>query len=51
MEERKIIVMNEKDIKEILAEKYEKEVWNITIKVSNGDPQYPETSVYAEIRL
>lgn len=51
MTEYKIIELNEKDIKQILSEKYGTEVSDVYIEVSNGDPQYPKTSVYAEIRL
>ena len=49
--EHKIITLNENDIKEIIAEKFNCDLYNVKIKVSYGDPQYPQTSVYVEVKL
>ena len=51
MTEHKIITLNENDIKEIIAEKFNCDLYNVKIKVSYGDPQYPQTSVYIEVNL
>ena len=51
MIEHKIITLNENDIKEIIAEKFNCDLYNVKIKVSYGDPQYPQTSVYIEVNL
>lgn len=51
MTEHKIITLNENDIKEIIAEKFNCDLYNVKIKVSHGDPQYPQTSVYIEVNL
>ena len=51
MTEHKIITLNENDIKEIIAKKFNCDLYNVKIKVSYGDPQYPQTSVYIEVNL
>ena len=51
MTEHKIITLNENDIKEIIAEKFNCDLYNVKIKVSYGDPQYPQTSAYIEVNL
>ena len=51
MTEHKIITLNENDIKEIIAEKFDCDLCNVEIEVSHGDPQYPRTSVYIEVDL
>lgn len=51
MTEHKIITLNENDIKEIIAEKFNCDLYNVKIETSHGDPQYPQTSVYIEVNL
>lgn len=51
MTENKIITLNENDIKEIIAEKFNCDLRDVEIEVSHGDPQYPQTSVYAEVHV
>lgn len=51
MTEHKIITLNENDIKEIISEKFNCDLYNVKIKVSYGDPQYPQTEVEVYIFL
>lgn len=51
MEEHKVITLDEKDIKEIIAKKFNCDLHDVEIEVSHGDPQYPQTSVYVEIHV
>lgn len=46
MTEHKVITLDENDIKEIIAEKFNCDLCDVEIEVSHGDPQYPQTSVY-----
>ena len=46
-----IITLDENDIKEIIAEKFNCDLHDVEIEVSHGDPQYPQTSVYVEIHV
>ena len=49
--EHKIITLNENDIKELIAEKFDCDLCNVKIETSHGDPQYLRTSVYIEVDL
>lgn len=49
--EHKIITLNENDIKELIAEKFDCDLCNVEIETSHGDPQYLRTSVYIEVDL
>ena len=51
MTEHKVITLDENDIKEIIAEKFNCDLCDVEIEVSHGDPQYPQTSVYIEVDL
>lgn len=51
MTEHKVITLDESDIKEIIAEKFNCDMLDVEVKVSHCDPQYPQTSVYIEIRV
>lgn len=50
MKKQTNIVLNENDIKEIIAEKYEKDIYDVELKASYGDPQYPSLSIWATIK-
>ena len=45
MTERKQIILNEEDVKEIIAREYGVGYGDIEIKISEGDPQYPNLSM------
>lgn len=46
-----LINLNENDIKRIIAEKFHCNEDEVKLKVSHGDPQYPEDRINAEIRI
>lgn len=43
------IVLNEEDIREIIAKTFNTTIFDIEIEVSEGDPQYPQTSVCIKV--
>lgn len=51
MTEHKVVTLNENDIKEIIAEKFNCDPRDVEIEVSHGDPQYPQMSVYVELHV
>lgn len=51
MTEYRVIVLNENDIRQIIADRYKLYPCEVNLEVSNGDPQYPAPQVYAEVRV
>lgn len=45
MMERKQIILDEEDVKEIIAREYGVGLEDIKIEISEGDPQYPQLSM------
>ena len=45
MMERKQIILNEEDVKEMVAREYGVGYEDIKINISEGDPQYPKLSM------
>lgn len=51
MTERRTLTLNENDIKQIIADRFNVDLNNVTIEVDHGDPQYPEDKVYVDVRM
>ena len=51
MAERSRIVLDEEDIKEMIARKYYVDTNNVEINISEGDPQYPGLSICVVVNL
>lgn len=45
MMERKQIILDENDVKKIIAREYRVDLEDIEIEISKGDPQYPRLSM------
>ena len=51
MTECKVVCLSQKDVIEIIANCYSVDENAVSIDISSGDPQYPQLSMTAEVKI